>query len=186
MITRISIVVAFVALFATGCMKNNSASSGSNAAADSMKAAYTSFSAAWDAGKVDEFDKYMAVNGVDHNLMMGQEPGLAGLKKFAAGLHTAFPDMKTTIEDMRVDSNILTVRFRVTGTNSGPMMMMPATNKKITDIMGIDQCRWENGKFAEHWGLFDDHAMMMQLGLLPPPGGPPTADAGMPKDQKKM
>ena len=64
--------------------------------------------------------------------------------------------------------------------------MMPATNKKMTDVMGIDQLRWENGKFAEHWGLFDDRTMMMQLGLMTPPGAPPTADAGMPKDQKKM
>jgi hypothetical protein len=63
---------------------------------------------------------------------------------------------------------------------------MPPTNKKMTDVMGIDMIRWENGKFVEHWGLFDDHAMMSQLGLMPPPGGPPTADAGMPKDQKKM
>ena len=70
----------------------------------------------------------------------------------------------------------------MTGTNSGPMMGMPATNKKMTGIMGIDMMRWENGKFVEHWGLFDEHAMMSQLGLMPP--APAASDAK--PDDKKM
>jgi len=177
MIKRVTIVFAFAALFATGCMKNNSAGSGMSATADSMKAAYTATAAAWDAGKVDEFDKYMSTNTVEHQTMPGQEPGLAGVKKMALMLHAAFPDMKTTIQDMRVDSNILVARFTMSGTNSGAMMGMPATNKKMTDVGGIDWVRWENGKFVEHWGYFDDRAMMSQLGLMPQHPGMP-ADSG--------
>jgi predicted ester cyclase len=170
MITRISLVLALFLVLTTGCMKKNGAtdSSGGMSTADSMKAAYTAISAAWDAGKVDEFDKYISANSIDHNMMPGQEPGLAGMKKMAAGMKVGFPDEKSTIEDMRVDSNILVVRSTMTGTNSGPMMGMPPTNKKITGVMGIDMMRWENGKFVEHWGLWDEHAMMSQLGLMPP------------------
>jgi steroid delta-isomerase-like uncharacterized protein len=185
MITRISFVFAFFLVLTTGCMKKESAAvNGSNPTADSMKAAYTAFSAAWDAGKVDEFDKYLSPNFNEHMLMQGQEPGLAGLKKFASEIHTAFPDSKATIEDMRVDGDVLVARARVTGTNSGPMMGMPATNKKISGVMDIDMMRWENGKFVEHWGLFDDHTMMTQLGMMPPPPGAPASGAGM--DKKKM
>jgi predicted ester cyclase len=186
MITRITIVAAFAALFATGCMKNNSAGSGMNATADSMRAAYKAVASAWDAGKTNSLDQYVATNMVEHNPMPGQQPGLAGFKQMITEMKAGFPDEKTTIEDIRVDSNMLIARVRMSGTNSGPMMGMPPTNKKMTDVMGIDMIRWENGKFVEHWGLFDDHAMMSQLGLMPPPGGPPTADAEMPKDQKKM
>jgi predicted ester cyclase len=182
--TRISVVFALSLVLATGCMKKNGAADngGGMSMADSMKAAYTAVSAAWDAGKVDEFDKYISVNSVDHNMMPGQEPGLAGMKKMAAEMKVGFPDQKSTIEDMRVDSNVLVVRSTMTGTNSGPMMGMPATNKKMTGVMGIDMMRWENGKFVEHWGLFDEHAMMTQLGMMPPPGSMP---AGAKMDDKK-
>jgi predicted ester cyclase len=186
MITRITLVFAVSLLLSVGCMKKNGAadSGGGMSAADSMKAAYTAVSAAWDAGKVDEFDKYISANSIDHNLMPGQEPGLAGMKKMATGMKAGFPDEKSTIDAMYVDSNILVVRSSMSGTNSGPMMGMPPTNKKMTNVMGIDMVRWENGKFVEHWGLFDMNAMMMQLGLMPPPGAP-AAGGAMP-DKKKM
>jgi predicted ester cyclase len=183
MITRITFVLALSLVMATGCMKKDGATdNGGMSTADSMKAAYTAVSAAWDAGKVDEFDKYISANSVDHNMMPGQEPGLAGMKKMAAEMKVGFPDEKSTIDGMYVDSNILVVRSTMTGTNSGPMMGMAPTNKKIAGVMGIDMMRWENGKFVEHWGLFDEHAMMSQLGLMPP--HPMPSDSTMPNKQK--
>ena len=183
--TRITLVLALSLVLATGCMKKEGAADngGGMSMADSMKAAYTAISAAWDAGKVDEFDKYISANSVDHNMMPGQVPGLAGMKKMAAEMKVGFPDEKSTIEGMYADSNMLVVRSTMTGTNSGPMMGMPPTNKKITGVMGIDMMRWENGKFVEHWGLWDEHAMMSQLGLMPP--HPMSSDSGM-TDKKKM
>jgi predicted ester cyclase len=184
MITRITLILAISLVLATGCMKKEGAAdNGGMSTADSMKAAYTAISAAWDAGKVDEFDKYVSANSIDHSMMTGQEPGLAGMKKMAAEMKVGFPDEKSTIDGMYVDSNILVARFTMNATNSGPMMGMPPTNKKITDVMGIEMMRWENGKFVEHWGLLDQHAMMSQLGLMPP--HPMPADSGM-MDKKKM
>jgi predicted ester cyclase len=179
MITRITFFVFCAAVLVSGCAKKDAGAGGmGNATADSMKTAYKAVSDAWDAGKVDEFGKYVAENAVDHNPMPGQAQGLAGMKKMATDLHTAYPDMKSTIEDLRVDGDMLTVRFTMRGTNSGPMMGMPPTNKKV-EVMGIDQVRWQNGKFVEHWGLIDVPTMMQQLGMMPPPGaGMPPPDAG--------
>ncbi len=95
--------------------------------------------------------------------------------------------MKSKTEDMRVDGDVLTARFSVSGTNSGPMMMgIPATNKKMTDVPGIDMWRWENGKFVERWGVFDAANMMMQLGMMPGhDGGPaPAGDMSKPMDKE--
>ncbi|HYM21425.1 MAG TPA: ester cyclase [Candidatus Kapabacteria bacterium] len=170
--------------------KEGGAAMGANATADSMKAAYKAFSDDWDAGKSADFDKYMTADAIDHNPMPGQKPGLQGVKDMAAMLKASFPDMKSTIQDMRVDGDILTARFTVTGTNTGPMMHgMPATNKKMTDVMGIDQLRWSNGKFVEHWGVFDVMSMMNQLGMMPPPpgaGAPPPAGGDKKMDDKMM
>jgi predicted ester cyclase len=183
MITRISVVLALFLVLATGCMKKEGAADngGGMAMADSMKAAYTALCAAWDAGKADELDKYISVNSVDHNMMPGQEPGLAGLKKIVMEMKTAFPDQKTTIDAMYTDSNMLIARTSASGTNSGPMMGKPATNKKMTGVMGVDIMRWENGKFVEHWGIFDVASMMMQLGMMPPM----SDSASMKMDDKK-
>ena len=178
----LAVCAAFIAV---GCQKKTEGTSESgNARADSMKAAYKAVSTAWDAGKTEEFDKYIAVNSVDHNAMPGQKPGLAGMKEFASILKTAYPDMKSTIEDMRIDGDNLIARFRMTGTNSGPFMGMPATNKKI-DVMGIDWVKWENGKFTEHWGAMEEMKMMKQLGLMPEMHGAPPATGAAPKADAK-
>ncbi|MDP4218845.1 MAG: ester cyclase [Bacteroidota bacterium] len=187
--SRFVVLLILAAFSLASCMKKEGTATdaGANAKADSMKAAYKAISAAWDAGKVDEFDKYVSADTKDNNMMPGQKPGLAGMKEFASMLKVAYPDMSTTVEDMRVDGDVLTARFRMNGTNSGPFMGMPATNKKLTNVMGIDQVRWSNGKFVEHWGLFDDHTMMMQLGLAPMPGEggmKPPAEGG--KMEKPM
>ncbi len=183
----ISILALGAMFLAVGCQKKEGAAdSSSSAKADSMKAAYKAVSEAWDAGKVDEFDKYITANSVDHNAMPGQKPGLAGMKEFAAQLKTAFPDMKSTIDDIRVDGDMLVARFTMTGTNSGPMMGMPATNKKVS-VMGIDEVKWDNGKFTDHWGAMEEMKMMTQLGMMPPMGAPPAGgDMAKPAEDGKM
>jgi predicted SnoaL-like aldol condensation-catalyzing enzyme len=47
---------------------------------------------------------------------------------------------------------------------------MPPTGKGFT-IAGIDIHRLEDGKMAEHWHVVDNFSMLLQLGLIPPPGG---------------
>jgi predicted ester cyclase len=48
-------------------------------------------------------------------------------------------------------------------------MGMPPTNNSF-QINAIDFVLFEDGKMREHWGLIDMPGMMMQLGLMPPPG----------------
>lgn len=192
--SRFVMLAVCAAFLAAGCMKKEGATtdSGTNAKADSMKNTWKAMAAAWDAGKADEFDKYVAANFVDHDPMPGGKPGLAGMKDMATMMKSEFSDMKTTTEDMRVDGDVIIARFSVSGTNTGPMMMgaMPATNKKMTGVDGIEMMRWENGKFVERWGVFNVMKMMMQLGLMPMPGAPPAGDMGKPMDKgmdkKKM
>jgi len=191
--SRLLILAVCAMYFMVGCAKKEGgADMSKNATADSMKTAYKAISDAWDAGKADEFGKYIAVDMKENDAMPGAKPGLAGMQDMAKMMKVSFPDMKSTIEDMRVDGDVITVRFKVSGTNSGPMMGgMPATNKKMSGVQGIEMMRWQNGKFVEHWGVFDAMQMMMQLGMMPPmPGEHPAGDMGKPMDKgmdkKKM
>lgn len=72
---------------------------------------------------------------------------------------------------------IFVVYLWVPGLHGSPHMFpMKATNKSM-NIGGVDFVRLDNGKAVERWGYFDTKAMMMQLGLMPPP--PPMPEKKM-------
>ena len=54
----------------------------------------------------------------------------------------------------------------MTGTNEGEFMGMPATGRRVS-VLGADVARVRDGRFSEHWGFFDQGAMMEQLGVMP-------------------
>jgi steroid delta-isomerase-like uncharacterized protein len=84
------------------------------------------------------------------------------------------PDLKAEIVDMVATGDKIAIRARFSGTDSGKgwgaPMGAPATGKSFSvegiDVVAID----DDGRFAEHYGLFDVPTMMQQLGLMPAPG----------------
>jgi predicted ester cyclase len=95
----------------------------------------------------------------------GLHPTIEGMQADIQFLRTAFPDFNLTIEDMVADGDNVWARMTARGTNSGGFMGPP--NGKTFKITVFDQCRFKDGKIAEHWGSPDRFAMMAQLGLLP-------------------
>jgi steroid delta-isomerase-like uncharacterized protein len=84
------------------------------------------------------------------------------------------PDLNVEILDMVATGDKIAIRARFSGTDSGKgwgaPMGMPATGKPFSiegiDVVSID----DEGRFTEHYGLFDVSGMMQQLGLMPAPG----------------
>jgi steroid delta-isomerase-like uncharacterized protein len=84
------------------------------------------------------------------------------------------PDLKAEILDMVATGDKIAIRARFSGTDSGKgwgaPMGAPATGKSFSvegiDVVSIDG----DGRFTEHYGLFDVPTMMRQLGLMPGPG----------------
>ena len=75
-------------------------------------------------------------------------------------------------EDIIESGDKAWARIRITGTNDGEFMGMPATGKSV-DLQAVDIVRFnEEGVAAEHWGVTDSMTMMQQLGVVPegPPG----------------
>ncbi len=171
-----SLLTLAALFFLTSCGKSGAGDSSSNAQADSMKAAYKALTQAWNEGKQDEFDKYMSADYKAHNAMPGYD-GLDGAKKMSKELMVGYPDMNTSVEDVRIDGDILMARTRMTGTNTGAMMGMPAATNKKMDVIGLEMARWHNGKFVEGWFAMEEMKMLGQLGLMPPmDGSAPPAD----------
>ncbi len=119
-------------------------------------------------------------NFTEHNPFPGQEPGVDGMIKGLLEWKTAFSDMKISIDGLLVRGDTVVMRSTFTGTNTGPFMGAPATNKSVK-CEGIDWVIIKDGMQTDHWGQFDVMGMMQQLGMMQPMGGPPpTSEAPAP------
>jgi len=127
-------------------------------------------------------DSFCYTDFVDHNPDQGHTgQGTEELKNTMKEFFTAYPDLKVTTNFMIAQGDTVMAHVTMTGTNSGPMMGMPATNKQIS-IEGIDVIAIKDGKATNRWGFFDSMKMMNQLGLMNPP---PGQGQPMPEGEKK-
>jgi len=163
-------MAAACVLFLSSCQKDDPEA----AVRAKNKAAMQAINDAFASGRVDALDKYVAADYVEHSpdpMMKGT--GLAALKSMASMMHTMYPDMKSTMNFMIAEGDLVMAHFTMTGTNSGSVEGMPATNKTIS-VEGVDIARFKDGVGVEHWGYFDVMKMMQQLGMMPPPGASAT------------
>jgi steroid delta-isomerase-like uncharacterized protein len=112
----------------------------------------------------DRISEFIDVNYIEHSPDPGQKPGLEGLKQAMIDLKNGFPDYKFIINDMVINRDKAAVLFTFTGTNTGDMMGMKATNKQVT-VQGIDYLLLKDNKCTEHWDYMDMHTFMQQLGM---------------------
>ncbi len=170
-------------IFVASCGKKEDAPAGSaGGSSDSTRAkSEASVRAVYDAfnsGNLDELDKYIDANFTEHTPWPGMEPGLAGLKKGMTQFRTAFPDLKLTANDIWVDGNTIIVHFTQTGTMSGSLGGMPATNKKM-DVRGAEIIKMNDaGKATDHWGYQEDNKMAQQMGWMPEMSAPAEPSTG--------
>jgi steroid delta-isomerase-like uncharacterized protein len=101
--------------------------------------------------------------------LVGREDGW---KRLWDQLHTAYPDFRMDIEDMFAEGDKVSVRFRVTGTNTGEYFGMKPTRKPI-DVTELAVFHFRDGKVSHIWFGMDTMEIGRQLGVVPP--GPPPA-----------
>lgn len=132
-----------------------------------------------NGGNLDLLDEILSSDFVDHNPLHGAPPGPEGAKQFVAMMHTAFPDMHVTIEDIIATKDRVAVRVTATGTHQGFLgtkqnnvvgedRLIPPTGKHAT-WTEIHIGRIENGKVVEHWYNVDELGLLMQLSIIPSP-----------------
>ena len=118
-------------------------------------------------GDMTTVDEIIAPEYLRHDLAGGPDAsGPEGVKRLIAGLRAAFPDIKTTIEDIFADGEKVVVRFSVHGTHSGPFMGIAATGREAT-WRGVNIYRVSGGRIRETWQLADGLGLLRQLGAAP-------------------
>ena len=118
-------------------------------------------------------DELVSSDFVEHYAQPGVPPTRQGFKETAIALKKAFPDLRYTIEDSIETGDRIVHRLSATGTMKGDFLGIPATGKRAT-WTEIHIGRVANGRLVEHWGLVDQLAMLVQLGVVQAPGRTPV------------
>jgi steroid delta-isomerase-like uncharacterized protein len=120
-----------------------------------------------NAGDIGGFGALLADDFVDHEELPGLAPTRDGVTAFFRMYIAAFPDLRMVPEDVIASGDKVVARVRATGTHKGAFMGMPPTGRRI-EVQLIDIIRFgDDGRAREHWGVFDQLAMMQQLGAIP-------------------
>jgi steroid delta-isomerase-like uncharacterized protein len=120
-------------------------------------------------GNLDKLDELVTDDVVDHEQgLPGQPEGKEGVVFFVNTLRSAFSDIKATVGQSLESGDLACAQVTLTGKHTGEWMGVPASDKSF-EINTIDIVRVEDGKCAEHWGVTDNMALMVQIGALPEP-----------------
>ena len=124
----------------------------------------------FNEGNLEVVDALTSPALIEHqNFGPNHAPGAEGAKAVVTSLRKAFPDFRLTIEELVADGDTVWLRMVASGTNSGSFMGHAPTGRPMR-IDVFDVIRVEDGKMVEHWGVPDRLGVMLQLGLLQPPG----------------
>ena len=92
-----------------------------------------------------------------------------GVKETIAWSHSAFPDLRVTIEDQVAEGGKVATRWTVRGTHQGEMMGAAPTGNQVT-FTGTQTDYISGGKLVESWSNWDTLGMLQQIGAVPAPG----------------
>lgn len=169
-------VFLFASAFLISCDSKNSGGSSGNDYAK-IKENNQAVLNAMEKGDWATIDKYIDANAVDHAGTTGELKGLEAIKKDMMVVKAAYPNMKFEVLGTAMDGDLFYSWARVIGTQSGPFMGMPATNKSDT-MTSVDVIRIKDGKMTEHWAFMDMAQAMKNM--------PATGTGEMPHDMGNM
>ena len=123
----------------------------------------------WEAGNYAVAEDVLDEHLLDHNPSPGQPAGRAGDVWAAEMVRTAFPDLSFTLDLAFESGDLVTGRWTMSGTHTGPMAVLglPPTGRPVT-MTGQEIFRAAEGRFVEVWHQEDVPGMLTQLGLQPP------------------
>jgi steroid delta-isomerase-like uncharacterized protein len=122
----------------------------------------------WNRGDSAAADELMTRDAVIHEPVTGTPEDL---KAVATMIRSAFPDWKSTVEEMLVDGDRVVERWTGRGTHRGEFQGIPPTGKSVA-VPGVVFYRIADGKIAEFRGQFDRMSLMQQLGVILSPNAP--------------
>ena len=119
---------------------------------------------AWNKKDSTIVDELVAPDFVQHAANV--PPGREGVKKFFQMVYSGIPDARFTLDNIMAEGEQVATRFRVSDTQSGPLLGIPPTGKSLT-ITGMALLILREGKITENWNELDMLGALRQLGVIP-------------------
>ena len=128
---------------------------------DSATLARRWFEEVWNQRRAETVDELLRPDSVCHTDggdLVGPAPFLA----FRAEILAALPDLHVAVEDVVADGDRVAVRWRATGTHTGPFAGKRATGQAVA-FQGVTWIRCAGGKMVEGWDCFDRSGLIQRL-----------------------
>ncbi len=111
------------------------------------------FEEVFPAGDPTAVRDLVAPATVDHDPMPGQPAGVEGIEYVVSTLHSAYPDLQFTVDDLVAEADRVAIRWTMRGTNTGPMLGQPPSGQPVQQT-AVVIFRIAGGKIAERWAGF--------------------------------
>ncbi len=143
-----------------------------NTAATNSAVVRRHYDRAWNAGDLASVEETHAADCV-HRDPSNPVPmrGQVDIKARLAAVREAFGDFNLVVNDLIAAGDKVVVQFMVSGTHRAPFAGIPATGRAVK-VDGIVIHRLRDGRIVEDFAVRDTLGLMIQLGVIPPPGGP--------------
>lgn len=139
---------------------------------DEVKTLNGRISEIWNEGNLVLVDELYTPDIVRHDCGLPEDVvSLDALRNYFTSNRITFPDINMIIEETIVRGDKIVWRWRIMGTNTGPMGDMPPTGKKV-QFSGVSIALLVNGKMVEIWDFYNQAVLLQQLGFtITPPQG---------------
>jgi predicted ester cyclase len=112
--------------------------------------------------------KYFTPDMAWHGGTIGTVSGSANVTGLLTTVVTSIPDLHTATQDMFGQGDEVVVRLIVSGTQTGPLLGIPATGRHV-QWDATDTYRLKDGKIAEEWAAEDLTAILADTGTYKAP-----------------
>jgi len=134
----------------------------------------------FSSGNFNHISDIYTTDFIRHHMTDGiSMKGIDAMKKYVTDLRQVYPDFHVSLDGYSAAGKNMVMRWTVTGTNSGPLLLqpghpdsktLPPTGKNIK-VSGVSLLRMEGDKIAEEWIYWNHAAVLTQLGFkIIPPG----------------
>jgi len=123
----------------------------------------------WNTGDVAALDGIVTEDFVRYGAPNTSAEGRDSVKAVITAFRTTYPDLNVTVDEAVYTADRVTVRWSITGTNTGPGEI-PATGRAIS-LSGLSLVHVADSMMTQEWVSADNAAIMQQLGytFTPPP-----------------
>jgi steroid delta-isomerase-like uncharacterized protein len=126
------------------------------------------FAEVWNQGRMETVRELLDESATGFG-QAGHETEVHGPEDFIAfaqQIRAAFPDIKTTVEDVFGNDDQVAVRWSANMTHTGGDLGIPPSHRKV-HVTGMTMVRIANGKIVAGWDNWDQLALLRQIGAVP-------------------